>query len=621
MSAMRFRAALTTLLTIGTAAFLAAQVKTPPPQTRDLTKAPLAPGRGSIAGLVMSDQSPSTPIVHATITITTADGDPAALAFTDARGAFVAPRLPAGRYVVVATKPAYVRAPYGAKHYDRPGTPVTLGDGQALTGIDITMTRGAVLAGTVTDDGAPIPGVLVRVSQYRTTDGQRTLVPVPQAGSPTSVLTDDRGAYRIFGLPAGEYVVSAAPRPLANGDIRQMTPADIQSVRQAMQAANAAAAAPVRPEAVTVTYASVYYPNTTVASDATVLGLHAGEERTGIDLSMQLVRTAHIDGIVVTPPGVSPQNVQLLMISNGASGGAGPIGLIALSRATPGPDGSFSYAGIAPGQYTITARAAAPGGNGANANVAAGRGVPPGGGPQLWGQAEVSVNGANLAGVSITLQPGMTISGRVAADPVAGPAPDLSRARISLVPASNGNGVMIGVPIATVDGSGRFTIAGVVPGRYRLTAALAGAGGDATWTSKSAMLGGHDALDVPFDVVPNQDLTDGVVTFTSATQGVSGKLQDASGRPATEFTIVLFPADREAWSSTRRVRTARPATDGHFDFANVPAGDYRLAAVVDVAPNEVTDPAFLSEIATASITITLHDGEKKVQDVRLAGGG
>jgi hypothetical protein len=46
-----------------------------------------------------------------------------------------------------------------------------------------------------------------------------------------------------------------------------------------------------------------------------------------------------------------------------------------------------------------------------------------------------------------------------------------------------------------------------------------------------------------------------------------------------------------------------------------------LVAVTDVEPGEWFDPDFLEQLAAASMRITLSDGEKKTQDLRLAGGG
>jgi hypothetical protein len=45
-----------------------------------------------------------------------------------------------------------------------------------------------------------------------------------------------------------------------------------------------------------------------------------------------------------------------------------------------------------------------------------------------------------------------------------------------------------------------------------------------------------------------------------------------------------------------------------------------MAAVVDVAPTDINDRAFLEQIVGASIVIKLGVGENKVQDLKIAGG-
>jgi len=125
---------------------------------------------------------------------------------------------------------------------------------------------------------------------------------------------------------------------------------------------------------------------------------------------------------------------------------------------------------------------------------------------------------------------------------------------------------------------------------------------------------------VPFDLVPGDVVTDAVFTFTNRTQELSGTLQDASKRPATDFTVVVFPVDKSLWGSTRRVRSVRPDTNGKFTFS-LPSGAYRIAAVLDIGPEDLRDPSLLEELTAASLAITIADGEKKVQDLRLASGG
>ena len=44
--------------------------------------------------------------------------------------------------------------------------------------------------------------------------------------------TDDRGMYRIYGLQPGEYIVSAVPRNMNLGDLRQTIMAEIEAVMQ-----------------------------------------------------------------------------------------------------------------------------------------------------------------------------------------------------------------------------------------------------------------------------------------------------------------------------------------------------------------------------------------------------
>jgi hypothetical protein len=292
---------------------------------------------------------------------------------------------------------------------------------------------------------------------------------------------------------------------------------------------------------------------------------------------------------------------------------------------TVGPDGKFTYTAIPPGTYTITARTGGGGGGvrmslpggGDFVQMAQGRGAGAGAaapGPSLWALADVTVDGQDLSNLVLTLQHGMTLSGRVVFEGGVKPAPDeITRARVSLTPVSTG--VTLGVPAAQVDATGKFTFTGVTPGRYRIS------GGASGWTMRSAVAKGVDALDFAFEVAPNEDIADAVVTFTDRTQEVSGTLQDTTGRPAPDFTVVLFAADNRYWTpQSRRIRTTRPGTDGKFTFTNLPPGEYRIAALIDIAPGEANDPAFLQQLVAASYRFTLAEGEKKVQDLRLSGG-
>ena len=587
---------------------------------RDARAPAAAIGTSAISGTLVTDERTPQDVRRARVDLT-ADGLPPQNTFTDDRGRFAFTRLPAGRYTLVATKPGFVRAAYGAKRSDRPGTPITVADGQQIANLALKMARGAVITGTIRDElGQPAPGATVRVMQYRAQNGERVLQPVPGNG-PLGETTDDRGTYRIFGLAAGEYYVSASPRSIGTSDIKQMTTAEIQSVMQTMQQRTASAISPpaqaARPAPVTVAFATVFYPGALNAASAQAVTVAAGEERAGIDVALQLVRTARVEGVVVTPNGVPPQSAQLVMLPAGNLQSGGPT-LITFGRVAPGADGKFSYSGVAPGQYTISARI---GGSGGLADLMApadGRGRNATASGTLWAQADVTVDGDTVSGLSLNMQPGLTISGRVTVEASGVDAPDdYSKTRLTLLPGGTGGQIMVSINSAgtQVDRTGRFSMSDVTPGKYRLSAQLSTP--EANWTLKSALINGKDSLDFPVDIGPNDKALEAVVTFTNQTQDVSGTLQDATGRPAPDFTIVVFPADKGLWLATRRIRTVRPGTDGKFVLKGLPAGDYRIAALVDIAPGEANDPAFLEQIVAASIPFALAPGVNKVQDIKI----
>jgi hypothetical protein len=658
-------------------------------QVRDQGPATAKGGTAVLSGTVVTDEQTPQPVRRAMVTATNTEGNVTRTAYTDEAGRFSLATLPAGRYTLVANKAPWLRTAYGAKRYDLPGTPITLKDAAQMPGIVLRMSRGAVLSGRITDEnGEPAFGVSIRVLQLRTQFGERSFVPATGSGSNFET-TDDRGMYRVFGLPPGEYAVSASPR-VAPGEVKAMTETEIRAIMNALQQQQQAAqqsaqqqygqvgaarpttpppataqqAPPPDPNKMTVAYAPVYYPGTTLASSATTVTLAAGEERSGVDFPLRLVRTTTVEGTVVLPAGVLPQMVQLTMMPTSPMPGAGSVGLemLAIQRATVQADGRFQYTAVPPGSYTISARASRtvggpgppppppppppPGAAGAGQMmtfttraVSVGgdmAGMPPGefqmvmggdGGAQYWAQTDVPVDGTPIGGVTLPLQPGMTISGKVEfRSSMVRPGAPYKTITLTLRPAPSAGGarVSLGIPTAVIDETGHFKISGVTPGKYVITGLVPtppGSGPAPPWRVGSAVFKGREVLDFPFEVLPNEDIAEAVVTFIDATQEIAGSLQDASGRPAPDYTIVVFAADKSFWTlNSRRVRTARPGTDGRFTVTGLPPGDYRMAAVVDVSPAEINDPAFLEQIGSASFAITLGPGEKKTQDLKIAGG-
>ena len=564
---------------------------------------------------------------RARVTLSATEGGGSRTAMTDEEGRYAFLDLAPGRYNLSVSKNGHVGVTFGQTRPGRPGTAIQLREGQHFAA-NLQLPRGSVITGTVLDEyGEPTPGTQVRVMRYAMQGGRRAL---QQSGSGA---TDDRGIYRVYGLQPGDYIVSAAPRNTGPAADLPRLQAELAQVRERLvaQAADGAAASEMagrlqsqlqtqllQQDEQATGYAPVYFPGTVAITQASPVTLNIGEERGSIDFQLVRVPMARIEGTVVNSTGQPAENIQIMLTD-----AAQPIpGALNIGARADG-EGRFQLANVPPGNYRLVARAvvAQPGAP-AGPGPLGGRGGRPLG-PQstairLWGAIDVPVDGRNLTNVLVTLQQGLTVSGRLAFQGTAAQPSDLTRIRVNLSPADPAGGPMIQNAAGTVDASGKFTIASVVPGLYRLTASGAGNG----WYLDSAVVDGQDTLDAPFEVKPGSAPSGAVITFSDRQAQLAGTITNGRGQPAPEQTLILFPADERYWMpQSRRIRSTRPATDGQFTFAGIPPGDYKLVAMVDVETGAWFDPAFLQQIEAASTRITVNEGERKVQNLQISSGG
>jgi Carboxypeptidase regulatory-like domain len=577
-------------------------------------KARVAAGTASISGTVFVSGEPKLPARRVRVTLTNvARTSPGQTTTTDDRGGFVFRGLPAGRFELQAFKNAYLRASYGASRPDRAGTPVVVKDGEAIANLAMTIVRGGVIAGVVREmRGRPVPGVNVRVLKlgYNAVTGERTLG-APSTGS--AAVTDDRGEYRAFGLPPGGYLVLVTPGPASgrsDDGIRQLTSDEVRQALAAARSAVTAAAAP-RPSVPStssssgrVNYAPVFHPGATDIRAAATIPLGVSEERSGVDITIQLVPTATISGTIGSPSGALPRFLSVRLVPAGAEtdmlAGAGLRGMSTQPRA----DGTYVFTGVAPGTYTL------------KAIVGSGRGAPPNT-PTQWAAADVNVSGQDLE-IPLTLQPGVAINGRVVFEGSRPTRAELQTLSFALVPPGSG-GVAQSSGGGHVDAEGRFTFAGVTPDTYQFAATWGAPGADDKWTIKSSTANGREAFEAPLRVNPNETL-EWTVTYTDKPTGLTGVLKDPGGRPATDYYVLVFSSDRRYWTpGSRRVRMTRPATDGSYSVKGLPPGEYYLAAPADLETGEWNDPVLLEHLVRSSARVTLRDGETTTQNFRIGG--
>jgi hypothetical protein len=254
--------------------------------------------------------------------------------------------------------------------------------------------------------------------------------------------------------------------------------------------------------------------------------------------------------------------------------------------------GEFSFANVPPGSYVVVAR------------VQSGTSV-------LWATADVVADGQSQPEVALSMQQGLTVSGRVAFQGRAA-IPTATRLRVALVPVLSGAQVSLASTPARVDTSGRFSIMGVPAGKYRLEASIDGL---SPWMLASSTVSGRDVLDAPIDL--RQSIDGAVVTFSDSQAELSGVVRDSAGRPLNGDTVIMFPVDRTLWTpGARRIRAAQSAVDGTFQFRRMPAGEYYVAAAGDADEGEWYDPLLLDRLTVSSaMKTTIAEGEKKTIDI------
>jgi Carboxypeptidase regulatory-like domain len=218
-----------------------------------LSQEPKKEATGSVSGRVTVGDKP---VPRAIVLLTSSDPfrpdrTLPARATTDAEGRYHLTGVPAGSYTLGPFTPALVVAT--ETFFGQPGKSVTLGDGEEVTGLDFSLTRGAVIAGRVTgSDGRPVIDqdvTVVRIDER----GQR----MGSGFNPSMFTTDDRGAYRVYGLSPGRYKVSV-------GDANEAGMVRIGGS----------------------VYARTFHPDVTDESRAAVIEVTAGGEAIDVDIKL-----------------------------------------------------------------------------------------------------------------------------------------------------------------------------------------------------------------------------------------------------------------------------------------------------------------------------------------------
>jgi protocatechuate 3,4-dioxygenase beta subunit len=515
------------------------------------------PGTATIRGHVVAADS-GQPLRKAQVRIFSPELRENRLATADADGRYEFKEVKAGRYTISASKGSYVQLQYGQTRPFEPGKPLEVLASQTVEKVDFALPRGAIVTGRILDEfGDPLPDAMVMVQRYQNFGGQKRLAPAGRTAT-----TNDVGEFRLFAIPPGQYYLSATLRPMG-----MMADTDDRSG-----------------------YAATYFPGTPSLAEAQRITVGIGQTISDMNMTLMPSRMARITGTAVDSSGRPmtgaimsfPKNQTMMMI--------GPPAQIK-------PDGSFTINGLAAGDYVVQTTG-------------------PGGADREFAYAEVTINGDDVNGLRLVGGAPITVAGRLVVDPAAAQALRPSSIQIMLMP------TQIGIPNIGMAGPAPvhddLTFeAKARPGMMRVQLANPMPG----WAIRSVRYRGVDVIDTGLELHANENISDVDVELTNRLTDVSGVVTTAKGDAVKDYSIVVFPTDREKWTpSSRYLRTARPDQDGRYKVNGLPPGEYRVIALDYLDSNDWNEPEFLERIQSRATAFSLSEGETKSVDLRLTSG-
>jgi hypothetical protein len=441
------------------------------------------------------------------------------------------------------------------------GRRIELAESQSFEAADILLPTAGAIEGRVVDEfGDPAPGILVRLATTEFLAGATRLVPAGTTVLPQP--TDDRGQFRIFGVPPGEYYAMALSGPFVQGS-------DASG------------------------FGVTLYPGTRSGPDARPIRVASGADTVGVDFALIAVPGSSVRGVVNTQDNIpiSGASVSLMPMTGG------DVRIWAGASTIAAADGSFVLPYIPEGTYAIRAV-----GRVATSDSPA---------AVMEGYLTVDIKGASPATVRIEARPRSTLRGRIVFDGEA-PYPSVSDVQLDVLPmdfVSSPVEALVRIPRWSDDNS--FTLGNLV-GRSVIRAQVR----PGSWIVSRVMLDHQDITDVPLDF-GHGDISNVEIVLRRTGASVSGTVSDR-GQPAEEYTVVVFSEDPLKWTwPSRFVMLGWRNQHGGYRVTGLSPGAYRAIALSQVPGRMWTSPEFLREAFASASPFRVLEGEGLTLPLRL----
>lgn len=496
---------------------------------------------GSISGRIVSDDG--QPLPSARITLIGSGGSSnsmqaRAMITPDEEGNFRIDGLDPRTYKIYAYAPGYVAVDQENFQSSTMMGVASVASYRIGHTVTLILTRGAVITGRVlTAAGEPVVGIIVRAMKVRDHAGRSGFA--EPATFSSSMKTDDRGVYRIYGLASGSYIVSAGGGAFS----ALQTPFDAKS--------------------------PVYHPSST-RETAAELTVRNGEELSGIDIRYRSERGYSISGRVSGAPvanrGPGPGSIITVWLRRAATGE-----IVSQTPILPNSSqNGYAFYGVPPGEYEVEA---------ARSGVSDVD-------PMISEPRRVTITGADAGGINLALINAPSIAGTFAIEKIEDEKKSscwetreftIEEAQILAVGNETGEidqndrNVLISQSNApSPDASGAFTIRGIRAAHYRILVSLPSDGLylKSITIDKSDRNPGRDGL-----ILRQGERVTGLkITAARGAASLSGKLESDEVK---SMHAHLVPQEPESKDDLLRYYEV-PLEGREYKFKNLAPGKYRL---------------------------------------------